>query len=85
VSANEELLGRKGSGSSLKTENTAMEIHCSNNANTLSPERVALTSPTSGSRSVGIVRSRTNAMGFVVCFVSFLIKLQAAFQSKFLY
>jgi hypothetical protein len=35
--------------------------------NALYPERLALTSPTSSGRSVGIVRSRTKATKFVVC------------------
>jgi hypothetical protein len=35
---------------------------------TLYPQNIALTSPTSGSRSVGIVRLRTKASEFVVCF-----------------
>jgi hypothetical protein len=33
----------------------------------LYPQKLALTSPTSGGRSVGIVRLRTQAMEFVVC------------------
>jgi hypothetical protein len=33
----------------------------------LYPQKLALTSPTSGGRSVGIVRSRTQATVFVVC------------------
>jgi hypothetical protein len=37
--------------------------------NTLYPQKLALTSPTSGSRSVGIVLSRTQTVefGFVCC------------------
>jgi hypothetical protein len=36
---------------------------------TLYPLKLALTSPTSGGRTVGIVRWRTKAPEFVVCFV----------------
>jgi hypothetical protein len=36
--------------------------------NTRYPQKLALTSPTGGSRSVGILRSRTKAMEFVFCF-----------------
>jgi hypothetical protein len=57
VSITEELLGRNSSGSGLESrENTAIGIRCSDHA--------ALTSPTSGGRSVGIVRSRTQATEF---------------------
>jgi hypothetical protein len=35
---------------------------------TLHPQKLAITSPTSGGRSVGIVRSRTQTMGFVFVF-----------------
>jgi hypothetical protein len=52
VSTTEELLGRKSSSSSQ--ENREYD-----------PQKLALTSLTSGSRSVGIVRSRTKATDFV--------------------
>jgi hypothetical protein len=44
--------------------------------NTLYPQRLALTSPTSGSRSVSIVRLRTTAMEFSFFFYFTLIILQ---------
>jgi hypothetical protein len=61
VSTIEELLKRKGSGSSLKSRE-----YCRNDPlcwprNTLYPRKLALTSPTSGGRSTSIVRSRTKA------------------------
>jgi hypothetical protein len=59
VSTTEELLGRKISGSGLETEITAVGIRCADYATPLDPKTLALTSPTSGGRSVGIVRSRT--------------------------
>jgi hypothetical protein len=39
--------------------------------NTLYPQKFTLTSPTSGGRSVGIVRSRTKATWFVICLFLF--------------
>jgi hypothetical protein len=43
---------------------------------TFYPQKLALTSPTSGGRSVGIVRSWTEAMEFVFCS---LLSYQAVF------
>jgi hypothetical protein len=47
-----------------KTENTAVEIRCADHATPSIPKNFALSSPTSGGRSVGIVRSRTKATEF---------------------
>jgi hypothetical protein len=71
VSIIEELLGRKSSGFDLETENTDMGIHCADHATLSIDKKLALTSPTSGGHSVGIVRSRTKAMEFVlfICYV----------------
>ena len=49
-----------------------MGIHCADHVTPLYPEKLALTSPTGGGRSVGIVRSRTKATG-VCLFVVFLL------------
>jgi hypothetical protein len=66
VSTIEELLERKSSGSGLKSRDfTAVGIRRADHAARLYPQKLALTSPTSGSRSVGIVRSRTQATEFV--------------------
>jgi hypothetical protein len=58
VSTIEELLDRKNSGSGLENR----EYGCKNPSrwprSTLYQQKLALTSPTSGGRSVGIVRSR---------------------------
>jgi hypothetical protein len=59
VSTIEELLERKSSGSGVTAENTAVGIR-----GTFYPQKLALTSPTSVCRSVGIVRSRTEATEF---------------------
>jgi restriction endonuclease S subunit len=62
VSTTEELLERKVANPVLKTENTAIGIRHA--VGTLYPQKLVITSPTSGSRSVGIVRSRTQTMEF---------------------
>jgi hypothetical protein len=49
-----------------KTEITAVGIRCSDHATPSFHEKLALTSLTSGGRSVGIIRSRTKATEFVV-------------------
>jgi hypothetical protein len=64
VSTTEELLGRKSSGFCLEIRdygrrNQSLWPRC-----TLYPQTLALSSLTSGSRSVGIVRSRTKATEF---------------------
>jgi hypothetical protein len=45
----------------LKIEYTAVGIRHADHVAPLYPQKLALTSPTSGGRSVGIVRSRTQA------------------------
>jgi hypothetical protein len=62
VSTIEELLGRKSSGFGL--ENRAYGRRGSAALTTrhpLYPQKLALTSPTNGGRSVGVVRSRIQA------------------------
>jgi hypothetical protein len=43
---------------------TAVGTHCTDHVTPLYPQKLALTSPTSGGRSVGIVRSPAKAMEF---------------------
>jgi hypothetical protein len=64
VSTTEELLGWKGSSSSL--ENLDYGLRGSAMLTPLYQQKLALTSSTSGGRSVGIVRSRTQATEFCV-------------------
>ena len=44
----------------------AVGIRCPDHVTPLYPQKLALTSPTGGGRSVGIVRSRTKATEFVL-------------------
>jgi hypothetical protein len=64
VSTIEELLGRKSSGSCLENREYGRKDPSSLPRGTLYPQKLALTSPTSGGRSVGRVRSQAQATGF---------------------
>jgi hypothetical protein len=61
VSAIEELLGRQSSGSSLESQEFGRSHPPRWPLGILFPQKVALSSATSGGRSVGIVRSQTQA------------------------
>jgi hypothetical protein len=61
VSAIEELLERKGIGSGLEIREYGRRDPSRLPRGTLYPQKLALSSPTSGDRSVGIVRLRTQA------------------------
>jgi hypothetical protein len=63
VSTTEELLGRKSSDSGLENRNYGRRDP-SWPRGTLCPQKMALNSPTSGGRSVGIIRSRTQDTEF---------------------
>jgi hypothetical protein len=58
------ILNTKGRMLVQKTENTAVEIRRADHTTPSIRKKLALTSLTSGGRSVGIVRLRTEAMGF---------------------
>jgi hypothetical protein len=64
VNAIEELLGRKSSGSDLDILEYGRWDPSRRPRYKLYPQKMALTSPTSGGRSVDILRSRTKVMGF---------------------
>jgi hypothetical protein len=63
-STTEELLDRKVAAPVWKTENTAVGIRHADHVAPSIRKKLAITSPTSGGRSVGIVRSRTQTMEF---------------------
>jgi hypothetical protein len=66
VSTTEELLGGKSSGSGLENRDYGVGIRSADYATPLYAQKLALPSPTSGGRSVGIVRSWTQATEFVL-------------------
>jgi hypothetical protein len=59
VSTTEELLGRESSGSGLEIRDYGRRDPSRWSRGTLYTQKLALTLKTSGGRSVGIVRSRT--------------------------
>jgi hypothetical protein len=67
VSTTDELLERKNSGSGLASREYGRGNPLRRPRDSLCPQTLALTSPTSGGRSVGIVRSRTKATEFIIC------------------
>jgi hypothetical protein len=66
VSTIEELLGRKSSCCGLENLQYCRRDPMCWSRKTLYPQKLALTSPTSGGRSVGIIRSRTRTTEFVL-------------------
>jgi hypothetical protein len=59
----EELLEWKSSGSGQENRINDRGIRCADHATPSNRKKLALTSPTSGGRSVGIVRLRTKGHG----------------------
>jgi hypothetical protein len=64
MSTLEELLGRNSSGSGLENREQGHGDPLRWPRNTLYPQKLALTSPTSGGRPVSIVRLQTKTKGF---------------------
>jgi hypothetical protein len=71
VSTTEELLGRNSGGSGLEIGQYGRGDPFCRPRDTLYPQKLALTSPTSGGRSVVIVCSRTKATVFFFFFFFF--------------
>jgi hypothetical protein len=69
VSTTEELPGRNSSGFGLESREYGLDIRRVDHALHLYTQKLALTLPTSGGRSVGIVRSRTQATEFSLVLV----------------
>jgi hypothetical protein len=61
VSTIEELIGRKSRGSALENQGMAVGIRHADHVAHLSLQKLAITSPTRGGLSVGIVLLRTQA------------------------
>ena len=65
-------MNEKSSGSrSRKQRLTAVGTRCADHVTPFYPQKLALTSPTGGGRSVGIVRVRTKATEFFFFFFFF--------------
>jgi hypothetical protein len=65
VSKTEELLGRNGSGSGLENRKYGRGDPLRRPRDNLYPQKLPVTSPTCGGRSVGIVRLRIKTTEFV--------------------
>jgi hypothetical protein len=70
MSTIEELIGRKSSSSGLESREYNHRDLSRRPCGTFYPQKLELTSPTSGSCSFGIVRSQTQAMEFSFIFHS---------------
>jgi hypothetical protein len=68
VNTIEELLGRKRSCSDLESREYCRRESSRGPRGVFFPQKLALTSPTSRGRSVGIFRSRTQATDFICLF-----------------
>jgi hypothetical protein len=62
-------LKEKITAPAYRAENTAIGIRRADHASPSIRKKLALTSPTSGGPSVGIVGSRTQATEFVICLI----------------
>ena len=63
-------MNKKVAAPGLENRLTAVGTRCADHLTSLYPQKLALTSPTGGGRSVGIVRSRTKATEFSLVCVS---------------
>jgi hypothetical protein len=82
VSSNEKLLGTKSSGSCLESREYSSRDPSRWPCFTLFPQKLALTSPTNGGRSVGIVRSRTKATELLLLLLLLLLWIVTTLISR---
>jgi hypothetical protein len=82
ISTNEELLQRKSSSFGLENRDYGSMDPPRSPRDTFHPKKLALTSPTSGGRSVGIVRSRTKATGLLLVLIMLFV-FKAIKKKKF--
>jgi hypothetical protein len=75
VSTTEELIDRKVAAPVYKTENTAVGIRPADHVAPSISKKLAITSPTSGGRSAGVVGSRTQTMEFSFGLACLFIRL----------
>ena len=77
-------MNEKSSGSrSRKQILTAVGTRCDDHVTPLYPQKLALTSPTGGGRSVGIVRVRTKATEFsLVCLFNLSVSVEEEYGEK---
>jgi hypothetical protein len=75
VNTIEDLLGRNSSGSGLENREYGRRDPPLRPLYTLYPQKLAVASPTSGGRSIGIVRSRTKATEFSLVFSCYFFYL----------
>jgi hypothetical protein len=83
VSKTEELLGKKSSGFGLETREYGRRGPSCCSRDTLYLQTLALTSSTSGSRSVGIVRSRTQVTELFICHSCYALALISICKAEF--
>jgi hypothetical protein len=76
LSTIEELLGRNSNGSGLENREYGRGDPLRWPRDTLYEQKLALTAPTSGGRSVGIVRLRTKTMEFVFVCISYNVRIK---------
>jgi hypothetical protein len=77
VTAIEELVERKSNSSGLENREYGRGDPLRWQRGTLCPQKLAVTWPTSGGRSVGIVRSRTQATESILVFVTCLLSTES--------
>jgi hypothetical protein len=84
VSITEELLETRSTGSGLESREYGSRDPSRSPCGTLNPKKLAITSPTRGGHSVGIVCSRSQAKEFSLVF-SFLENLWIHFSDASVY